>query len=58
MPDYLSEDLYEIIKEDIEDAFENKDKERLLEIREELMGYLQAGDEDEGGPSKTLVKKL
>lgn len=57
MTDYISEDLYEIIKEDIDEAFENKDMERLLEIREELMEYKAAGD-DEGGASKTLVKKL
>ena len=58
MADYLSQDLYEIIKEDIEEAFANKDKERLLEIREELEGYLHAGDEEEGGRARTLLKKI
>ena len=58
MADYLSQDLYESIMEDIEEAYRNKDKARLYELREELEEYRSAGDEESGGRAKTLKLKI
>ena len=58
MADYLSQDLYESIMEDIDEAYANKDKARLLELRKEVEEYARAGDDDEGGRARTLIYKI
>lgn len=57
MCDYLSKDLYESIMDDVNEAYENKDIERLKELRDEVESYRDSGNDSESGTAKTLTLK-